>query len=99
MFISIVHARRKSYLEPRGQIILRTIIKYCRHCVPVFSSIFPHVNSTICYNTPRMLQAAKPVHRVYLVTHPLTWLSRGIWPKKPELQVFPWIERFERSVQ
>ena len=47
-------------------------IKNRRDRIPILSSVFPHINSTIGYYTSWMLQTAEPIHRIYLVTHPLS---------------------------
>ena len=72
VFFAIMHTRRKRNLEAGGKIVRWPIFKNRCGGIPILSSIFPHINSPIGHHAARMFQPGKPMHRIYLVTHPLS---------------------------
>src|SRR4051812_37419395 len=99
MLIAVVHARAESNLEAGRWIIDRSIVEYRSNGVPVLSSVFPHINTTVGHYAARMLQAAEPMHGIYLVTHPLAGQAGGIGPEQTELEVFARIKSICGAVE
>src|SRR5690606_13070483 len=98
ILLTIVHARQEHHLESRRLVVCRTVVECRGDRIPIFSSVFPLVNTAVGHNAAGVLQPCKPVHRVDLVTHPLPRQSRRIGPEESELKMLACIEGFKRSV-
>src|SRR5690606_16717954 len=86
------------YLEAFFFVIRWTIVKYCGHGVKILPSVLPKIDSSIGSDTSWVIDAGKPMHRVDLMGHPLAGNARGVGPKQPVLQIFPWIPSFVGAV-